>query len=822
MRIAKSIFPVLLMASFLSTVSYAAAADRITRQIDASQTVAVKGNVHGLARPNSDLGRADASKMMHGVTLAFHPSTAQQQDLDNLLAEQQDRSSPNYHKWLTPAQFANRFGMTSADIQRVKAWLQSQGFAVTSVANSRNEISFDGTVSQIEVTFSTEIHNYLVNDEIHIANATNPSVPAALADSVLAIGHLHDFAPKPRATARPHLTSFVTGNHFVSPADFATIYNVAPLYATADGTGQTIAIVGQSSVSAADLANFRSAAGLAPNAPQMIVLPNTTSSRCTGDEGESDLDLEWSGGVAKNATIIFVYAGLASGDTCTNRTSTNVWDALDYAVQKNVAPFISTSYGDCEGGGPGQTGAGVGSAFATQVQGWARQANSQGQTIVAAAGDSGAADCDGAVASATLGFAVDVPAAIPEVTGMGGTEFTGDSPTFTTNNPPGGNPPYWAAAGATTDTVSSALEYIPEKAWNDTAANGTLSATGGGASIFFTKADAPWQTGPGVPNDGKRDVPDLSMAASPDHDGYLVCSEDGSSGAIQSSCTVGFRTGTGGNFTAVGGTSVAAPTFSAILALINQQLGSPGFGNVNPNLYTFAAGSSSPFHDVTTGNNIVPCTRGTPNCPTTAPFQYGFSAGPGYDQVTGLGSVDAGKLATAWAATTTPQFTLTRTAASFQVTQGAAVDATVTVTLASGFTGTITFKCTEPTTLLAATCTPPPATNASGSVSFHIATTAPTVALQHSYPGARIFYAALLPGLLGIVVMAGSRPSRRGMRLLGLIAVLGLATLGLGSCGGTASKSNSSNTGTAKGTYTITVSGTSGTTSSATFQLVVQ
>jgi Pro-kumamolisin, activation domain len=914
MRIAKSIFPVLLMASFLSTVSYAAVADRITRQIDASQTIAVKGNVHGLARPNSDLGRADASKMMHGVTLAFHPSTAQQQDLDNLLAEQQDRSSPSYHKWLTPAQFANRFGMTRADIQRVKAWLQSQGFTVTSVANSRNEISFDGTVSQIEVTFRTEIHNYLVNDEIHIANATDPSVPAAFADSVLAIGHLHDFAPKPRATARPHLTSYVTGNHFVTPADFATIYNVAPLYATADGTGQTIAIVGQSSVSAADLANFRSAAGLAPNPPQMILLPNTTSTRCAGDEGESDLDVEWSGGVAKNATILFVYAGLSSGDTCTARNGTNVWDALDYAVQNNVAAFISTSYGFCEGGEPGQTG--VGSAFANQVQGWAQQANTQGQTIVAATGDSGAADCDGAVASATQGLAVDVPAAIPEVTGMGGNEFTGDS---ITNTPPGADPPYWAAAGATTDTLSSALEYIPEMAWNDTAAAGTLSASGGGASIFFTKPT--WQAGTGVPNDSKRDVPDLSLAASPDHDGYLVCSEDGSNGAIQSSCTVGFRTGAGGSFTAVGGTSVAAPTFSAILALINQQLGSSGFGNVNPNLYKFAAGSSSPFHDVTSGNNMVPCTSGKLNCPAGT-TRIGFSAGPGYDQVTGLGSVDADKLATAWAATVTPSLTstaspvtyqilpgssvdatvnvtfasgfsgtvnftctgvsstvqltcapppaisasgqvtahvtstsatplgtyvllltgtsgskaastraavtvtqplaLTPTAASFQVTQGAAIDATVNVAFGNGFSGTVTFTCTEPSTLLATTCTPPPQINASGSVSFHFQTTAPIAALQHSDPGTRIFYAALLPSLLGIVV-ARSRPSRRGMRLLGFIIVLGFSTLWLGSCGGTASKSNSSNTGTPVGTYTITVSGTSGTTSSsATFQLVVQ
>src|ERR1700686_1268518 len=348
MRIAKSIFPVLLMASFLSTVSYAAAADRITRQIDASQTVAVKGNVHGLARPNSDLGRADASKMMHDVTLAFRPSTAQQQDLDNLLAQQQDRYSPNYHKWLTPAQFADRFGITRGDIQRVTAWLQSQGFAVTSVANSRNEISFDGTVSQVEVSFHTEIHNYMVGSEVHFANATNPSVPAALAGSAFSISHLHDFAPKPRAKIRPHLTSYISGNHFMAPGDFATIYDVAPLYAAgSDGTGQKIAIVGQSSVSSADLNNFRSAAGLSANTPTMTVPPATTSTRCPGDEGESDLDLEWSGGVAKNASIIFVYAGLTAGDTCTNRNGKTVWDALQYAVDNKVASFISTSYGFC-------------------------------------------------------------------------------------------------------------------------------------------------------------------------------------------------------------------------------------------------------------------------------------------------------------------------------------------------------------------------------------------------------------------------------------------------------------------------------------------
>src|SRR5579864_3143292 len=444
MRMVKSIVPLLLIASLFPLSSYAAV-DRIPQEIDASQRVPVRGNVHGLAQPNADLGRADARKMLRGVTLVFHPSAGQQQDLDTLLAQQQDRSSPNYRKWLTPAQFAQRFGMTRGDVQRVVAWLQSQGFAVTSVSPNRNEISFDGTVSQIEVTFGTEIHNYLVNGQIHFANATDPSVPAALSDSVLAVGHLHDFAPKPRISARPHLTSFVSGNHFVTPADFATIYNVSPLYATADGTGQTIAIVGQSSVLAADINNFRTAAGLSANPPLMVLLPSTTSARCTGDEGESDLDLEWSGGVAKNATIVFVYAGLSSGDTCANRKGKNVWDALDYAVQNNVAGFISTSYGFCEGGTSGQTG--VGQAFAFQVQQWAQQANAQGQTIVSASGDNGAADCDGAVKSATQGLAVDVPASIPEVTGMGGSEFSGDASGTVTGTAPttnAGATNYWS------------------------------------------------------------------------------------------------------------------------------------------------------------------------------------------------------------------------------------------------------------------------------------------------------------------------------------------------------------------------------------------
>jgi subtilase family serine protease len=920
----------LLLPLLASTLCLAQQPDRIADTINSSQMVALSGNVHGLAKPRFDLGRADGSRVLYGVTLAFRPSAAQQADLNNLLAQQQDRSSPNYHKWLTPAEFAGRFGMTRNDISRVQAWLESQGFTVTSVANSRNQISFDGTVAQVEAAFRTEIHNYLVDGEVHLANATNPSVPAALAGSVLAVGNLHNFSPKPRAKFRtrsangadPHFTSHLSGDHFLTPGDFATIYN---LPAGLDGTGQTIAVVGQSTVSASDLANFRSAAGLAAKAPQYVLYPSTsTATRCAGDEGESDLDLEWSGGVARNAGIIFVYAGLNPGDTCGNRFN-SVWNALQQAVDTNVAPVISTSYGACE--------AANGEAFAVNmVQVWAQQANAQGQTIMASSGDSGAADCDpDTIDSATRGLAVDVPAAIPEVTGMGGTEFTGDAAATVS----GGNATtttYWKGTTGGTDTISSALMYIPEMGWNDTAENHRLSASGGGASIYFAKPT--WQTGTGVPSTAGRDVPDLALNASPDHDPYLICSEDGGSGTIVATCTSGFRDASS-NLFAAGGTSCAAPTFAGIVALLDESLGSSGLGNINPTLYGLAASNPAAFHDVTTDNNDVPCTTGTVDCPSGT-TEYGFNAGVGYDQVTGLGSVNAGTLLTAWKALlapdfqltasaltpvsvsagqkatstltispvsgstamtvnfapsnctglptgasctfsptsvffdgtanappvtltistlpnmapsgpttititpsdssgttaqisltvtkTTESFTLTTTAATFPVTVGGSQTVNVTVNGMGGFivgSGTgattalpLTYTCTGVPSLPTAeiACQLPnngQPTTATG-VTVTLVTTAPTAQLRRPLGGSGIFYALLLPGLLGVVFVAGSRT--RGLRLLSLIVILGFSTLWLGACGGSGGGGSKTppNPGTPAGTYTVTISATTG------------
>jgi subtilase family serine protease len=926
----------------LSSFGYAVVPQRIAGDLTTGPKVPLRGNVHGLARPEFDLGRADGSGLIEGITLSLRPSPAQQQDLNQFLAQLGDPHSKNFHKYLTPAQFGERFGMNQSDLDKITAWLQKEGFANISVANGRNQVSFDGTVGQIESVFAMEMHNYLVHGEVHLANAGEPSVPAALSGIVGSLWHIDDFSPKPRVAVKPNLTSFVSGNHFLTPGDFAKIYDLGALY-TAGGSGQKIAVIGQSTVNASDLNNFRSAAGL-PASTVTMTVAGGTGTRCPGDEGESDLDIEWSGGVAQNANITFVFAGLGSGETCSNRAN-NIWNALNYVIQHNVAPFISTSYGFCESG--------LGQAFVVNtLQAELQQGQTQGQTLVAASGDSGAADCESSGStSATTGLAVDAPSSIPEATGAGGNEFSGDIAGTVNGTTAGPAPPYWAASNAGSDAIVTALQYIPEIAWNDTLninnTPPTLSATGGGASIFFAKPT--WQTGTGVPADGKRDVPDISLTTSQFHDPYLICSEDTGSSTTQSTCTSGFRTGAGGNFSAVGGTSAAAPTFTAILALINQSLNNPGttgLAPVNPMLYSLAATNPTAFHDVTGGDNKVPCTAPSTNCPTGT-TTIGFAAGTGYDQVTGLGSVDVTNLATAWAAALA-QYTLSASALSpASVSAGNSTTATITVapTTGSTFTGTINYACSglptgatcsfNPTTTtgtsgtttltiqtaanmaagttaitvtgssaggasantsvslvvtattmsytlttnlsggtasvaqgqttgainiaVSSTSTPSFVTTSGSSnstalpvtytcsgnptqsmcffngtsgsvttqsttVTLTITTTAPTGKMESPLGNAnRIFYAALLPGMLGIVFMSGSR-RRSVTRMLGLILVLGVSTLWIASCGGT-NGSGTKNAGTPTGQYSVVVNATTGgaapITSSVQFTLAV-
>ncbi len=198
---------------------------------------------------------------------------------------QQDPASPSYHKWLTQAQFGQQFGMSAADLDKVSAWLQQEGFTVTSIAPSNNAISFSGNIAAVERAFQTQIHNYSVNGETHFANATQISIPSAFAGTVSSVRGLNDFRLKPRlqfaksreASSNPHFTSGLTGQHYVAPGDFAVIYDVNPLYQAGNtGKGVTIAVMGQTDIVPADITDFRGAAGLPANDPTVVTVPGTT------------------------------------------------------------------------------------------------------------------------------------------------------------------------------------------------------------------------------------------------------------------------------------------------------------------------------------------------------------------------------------------------------------------------------------------------------------------------------------------------------------------------------------------------------------------
>lgn len=688
-----------LLAAFILVVSSFAAAQqtqqrRIVRPIDNAGAVRLGGTLAPRARVELDRGPVAADKPMQHMTVVFSRTAAQQAALDQLLADQQDRNSPNYHKWLTPEEFGDRFGLAQPDVDLVSAWLTGQGFTVDEIARSRTWIAFSGIAAQIEAAFHVPIHNYLVDGVMHYAPSAEAAVPSALADVVSAITGLHDFHPHAQSRVRqasPRLTSSISGNHFIAPGDFGTIYNL-PDYVNGafqpgiDGAGQTIGIVGQTRLNTTgtapftDIDTFRSISNLpalavaptsvTPNLTTVLPAGATDPNLVTTDIEEANLDIQWAGAVAPNANLVFVYS------TDALRTS------LPYIVTHNLAPVISVSYGECENN--------LTSSDLSTIEGSLQQAGAQGQTVVVASGDNGATDCVTA-SPATPGLGVDYPASSVYVTAMGGTEFTGDSQAVPYN---GAAPPdqYWNGSSNLNDTSASAFSYIPETTWNDNSGT-TILATGGGASAKFSKPS--WQTGNGVPQDGHRDVPDLALSSSPAHDGFVICS--------QGACQTGYRRNSDQTFTVIGGTSAAVPTFAGIAALANQKLGARQ-GNLNPKIYSLAASSPWAFNDITTGNNNVACSSGT-GCPSGG-GSIGYSAGPGYDQVTGWGSVDATALLDALNGTPNPHFLLLPVSRNVSLSPGNSSTVAVAVAPKEGFSGTVSLTCAASTSLslAGATC----------------------------------------------------------------------------------------------------------------------
>ncbi|MGA8345791.1 MAG: protease pro-enzyme activation domain-containing protein [Candidatus Sulfotelmatobacter sp.] len=699
----------------------------ITQAVDATQVTILKGNTHPLARLQFDRGAAPANLPMQRMLLVLKRSPEQESALRKLVDEQQDKASPNYHKWLTPEQFGKRFGPTDSDLQTVSAWLQSFGFQVAAVSKGRTVIEFSGSASQVREAFHTAIHKYEIHGEAHWANASDPSIPAALAAVVKGVVSLHNFPRHPHSTvhgtpvrATPRQTALLpwftftpqqTTYYGLGPTDFATIYNVLPLWnAGIDGTGQTIAIVGESNINITDIEAFRSLFGLPAKDPQIIV--NGTDPGLTGDEPEAVLDVSWSGAVAKNATIDLVVS--ASTDT-----ALGVDLSALYIVDNNLAPVMSESYGECEA-----TLGNAGNAFYNAL--W-QQAAAQGITVLISAGDSGSAGCDNfnSESAAVDGLAVSGFASTPYDVAVGGTDFNQNPSTF---------PTYWSA---TNDAITgvSAKSYIPETSWNDSCAGlsadqctyGSNSlnivAGSGGPSSCSTQDSSgtclsgyrkpSWQTGTGVPLDGVRDLPDVSLFASNGFNNsfYIICEADAGFFGFSEPCSL-----TNFSFLGIGGTSASAPAFAGIMALANQKMAALGLserqGNPNYILYKLAAqngascnsstasvsGNSCIFYDITQGNNSVPCYLNTPNCsPAAAGADFGvlidpnnpanpaWLTTPGYDTATGLGSVNANNLINQWStATYTPSTTTLTNLSPASVTHGQPVSVSITVSPQSG------------------------------------------------------------------------------------------------------------------------------------------
>lgn len=662
----------LLLMVISGMLSSAALAQRTINEAD---RVTLHGNTHPLARAEFDRGSANAAMPMNRMVLLLSVRPDAKAQLQQLLADQQNPKSPSYHQWLTPQEFGLRFGPTDQDIADASNWLKKFGFSIDEVGNGRMWINFSGDVQKVERAFQTNIRNFEVDGKMHFANATDPSIPRALTGLVQGVVSLHNFPKHPNSTTNQLPSDFTAGNgaHFLAPADFATIYNVNPLYNAApaiNGTGQTIAIVGRTDINLGDVQFFRSFFGLPANDPIFIHNGADPGNLGGGEETEADLDVEWSGAIAKNATIKFVISQTAATD--------GVDLSAQFIVNNNVANIMSTSFGLCE-----QSLGAAGNNFWNTL--WA-QAAAQGITAFVSSGDSGAAGCDPSGALTGTGLGVNGLASTPNNIAVGGTEF----------NEGAGN--FWSAANDPT-TQASALSYIPEIAWNESGAvagGSNLFATGGGASIIYAKPA--FQAGPGVPADGVRDVPDVSLTSA-GHDGYLI---------IQG------HTANASGLTAVGGTSAASPSFAGLMALVVQKIGAAQ-GNANTVFYSLGqsqfAGGPAVYHDTTSGNNSVPGV-------------VGFSAGVGYDEATGWGSVDAGTMVNSWP-TPAPDFTLAASPASQSVNQGVTANYTVTLTALNGYANSVTFSISSLPTGATATFTPASLTG-SGSSSLAISTTAST------------------------------------------------------------------------------------------------
>jgi trimeric autotransporter adhesin len=718
-------------------------APRINGPIDEASLTALHGNVTSRARQEFDQGEAAPATELTFMRLVLSRSPEQEAALRQFMAEQLDKSSPNYHHWLTPDQFGKLYGPADSDIAAIVAWLQSHGLRVESVATGRTNIAFSGTVSQVEEAFHTPIHAFDDHAEQFLSNTTDPRIPSALAPVISGVANLNTLRPKPQnvpastgkfdpATRRlvpstmpaerpvPGLTIGTSGSYqlFLVPADAATIYDTPNSTLNANfptggtpytGAGVSIGIVGDALIQPSTVVNYRSKFLNDSIAPTITnVAPAATAGNDT-DEGY--LDVEISGGLAPGASLVFY-------------TSGTLQNAISQAINDNKVDILSVSFGECE--------LDITNGGNQLLNTWWQQAATAGIAVVVSTGDSGSAGCDNnnTETTAVSGLQVNGFASTPYNIAVGGTDFNSLITGFTTY------------VNTTNSVLSgSAKGYIPESTWNDSTTMNALTnanipaldmnnktnitSGGGGVSACSTNTTTStigtctsgypkpsWQRGAGVPPDGARDLPDVSLFAGAGMHGaaWLVCTDDAySSGAVGQTTNCVPNSSSQFAFSAFGGTSTSAPAFAGILALVQEGAKNGRLGPAVQNLYDLFNGShaGTVFHDITVGNNSVVCTVGSPNCVKNGAGNYflsgsnttsGYDTNAGYDLATGMGSVDATQLVNFWASATgsaAAAITVTPSATNITSIQGVTVAVSVagsgslpaptgTVTLAGG------------------------------------------------------------------------------------------------------------------------------------------
>jgi hypothetical protein len=679
----------------LSTALQGQSGSRIVQPIDGNKVVRLPHSTHPLANAANDRGRVDANLPMERMLLVLKPSAEQQAAMLKLIDAQHNPESANYHQWLVPEEFGAKFGPADEDVAKVSSWLQQQGFRVGAIGRGKQFVEFSGTARQVENAFRTEMHHYRVKGEEHTANALDISVPQALTPVVSGVLSLHNF-PKQAAHGKsfrvhrdaetgklvPDFTlSTVDGSaHFMAPGDFARIYNTEPLLnQKINGSGVSIAIVARSNINLSDVQTFRKIFGLPAKDP-IFIINGPDPGVIPGEDVEASLDLEWSGAAAPNATIKFVL----SSPTI---TTDGVDLSMVYIIDNVVAPIMSTSFSQCE--------AFLGPAGNALFNNLFEQAAAEGITAFVSTGDNGAAACSFTVNDAPAEVAgVSGLASTPFNIAVGGTEFSEK----------GLDGLYWDANNR--PDLSSATGYIPEKVWNESCDPTKDPGQCGGTGLFFVVAGSggpssciksiivdnqfvcqggypkpSWQTGRWVPNDGVRDLPDLSLDAGGDHDGYLLCVEGSCQTVVSNGQTILE------NAAVVGGTSASTPAMAGIMALIEQKNGTFQ-GLANFNFYKLAAKDtlancnsnkltdptqpgSCFFRDVTSGSNAVPDVAGYP-------------AKIGYDLSTGLGTVNAAAVVAGWNVAPKLASTTTLSSGAISTQHGKPVPINLTVKPKSG------------------------------------------------------------------------------------------------------------------------------------------